>query len=138
MKRNETYLYAALIFFTLLGLTTFSMAENKYSIKEMTPQVQSALDGRKGRFSQLAALKASGDIGENNQGYVEALTGNGDAAAVAEAENQDRKVVYETIAKQNGLEGALETIEKVFAGVQRDKAQSGEKIQLEDGTWTNK
>ena len=43
------------------------------------------------------------------------------------------------IVEQNDLgEGALATVEKVFAGVQRDKASAGEKIQDASGQWTAK
>lgn len=138
MKRNEIYVYGCLIFLTIAGLATWSMAENKYSIKEMTPEVKAALDVRRGQFDQLEALKNSGDIGENNSGYVQALTDNSEAKAVADTENSNRKVIYQAIADQNGLEDAIATIEKVFAQVQRDKASSGQKIQLEDGSWVIK
>src|SRR5436190_1596336 len=75
---------------------------------------------------------------ENNQGYVVALTESAEAKNVVDAENADRKVVYQTIADQNGLSGEVATIEKVFGQVQRDKAQTGYKIQLEDGSWSVK
>lgn len=136
MKRHEIHIYAFLILLTLVGLTTFSRADNKYSIKEMTPQVKSALDGRKSRFEQLESFKAAGKVGEDNKGYVVAF--EDDAKSVVNAENSDRKVVYQTIADQNGLGGEIATIEKVFAQVQHDKAQAGYKIQLEDGSWTTK
>lgn len=124
----------------LLSVVSFKnvYAQAKYSIKEMTPAVEAALESRRNRYDQLKALKARGNVGENNNGYVEALTKEGDTQAVVDAENKDRKVIYQTIADQNGLTGALNTIEKVFAQVQRDKAESGEKIQMEDGQWVTK
>lgn len=110
-----------------------------YDIKEMTPQVKTALDGRRARFDQLTALKAKGKIGENNKGYVEVLSSGDGAEAVASAENTDRKMIYRTIVSQNGLPlEALSTVEKVFAQVQRDKAAAGDSIQDESGTWTKK
>jgi uncharacterized protein len=122
-----------------LGSIVFSapvLAEAKYSIKQMTSQVQSALNNRRDRFDQLRQLKSSGAIGENNKGYVEALNVEGEA--IAEAENKDRRVIYKTIAEQNGLEDALGTIESVFAQVQKDKAESGDRIQTPDGSWVTK
>ena len=113
----------------------FSFAEAKYAIKEMTPEVKGALDNRRDRFDKLRELKASGAIGENNHGYVEVLKKEGDGQSIADAENKDRKVIYQTIAEQNGLDNAIATIETVFAQVQRDKAEAGDRIQLEDGTW---
>jgi uncharacterized protein YdbL (DUF1318 family) len=132
-------LYASLLASAIaLSAITLVQAQAKYSIKTMTPEVESALDGRRGRFDQLNELKNKGSIGENNHGYVEVLGGDSSAESIANAENADRKVIYTTIADQNGLTGAIETIEKVFAQVQRDKAESGQKIQTEDGNWTTK
>ena len=106
-----------------------------YSLREITPQVQAALDARKERFSRLNELKAKGIIGENNQGYVSALEENNAAEKLADAENQNRRVVYKAIATQNGLKGKIDIIEKVFAQIKREKANSGEMIQLETGDW---
>ena len=113
-------------------------AEGKYSIKQMTSEVQGALDNRHDRFDQLHALKASGAVGENSHGYVEVLKAEAGADAIAVAENSDRKVIYQTIAQQNGLEDAVATIESVFAQVQRDKAAVGDQVQEEDGHWVTK
>ena len=122
--------------FFMLMLIAPVWADGKYSIKQMTPQVQEALNNRRDRFEQLRSLKTSGDIGESNQGYVEALK-HGAADGVVSAENHDRQVIYQTIADQNGLSGSISTIEHVFAQVQRDKAQGGDKIQGEDGAWVS-
>ena len=103
------------------GFIYQAAAQAKYSIKSMTPEVEAALDGRRNRFDQLNELKTKGLVGENNQGYVEALSEDKEAKALAKAENDDRKVIYATIADQNGLTEAIDAIEKVFAQVQRDK-----------------
>ena len=113
-------------------------AEAKYSLKEMTPAVEAALEGRRERFDELTAFKDKGAIGENNRGYIEVLAPDSGAKALAEAENKDRVVIYKTIAQQNGLTAELETIEKVFAQVQHDKAKPGAKIQNDDGQWGTK
>ncbi len=127
-----------LSFVILAAGATFCFAQAKYSIKQMTPAVEAALESRRNRFDQLAGFKAKGVVGENNKGYVEYLGGDDAAKALVEAENSDRRVIYQTIAEQNDLKDAIATIEKVFAQVQRDKAQSGEKIQAEDGQWGSK
>lgn len=113
-------------------------AEGKYDIKEMTPEVKAALENRRSRFDELKSLKAKGVVGENNRGYVEALKNDSSVKGLVENENADRRVIYKTIEVQNNLSGAMETIEKVFAQVQRDKASSGDKIQAEDGAWVAK
>lgn len=131
------YILIALIAIAIFGIETTALGQ-QYNIKEMTPAVEQALEGRKARFEKLNQLKAQGVIGENNKGYVENLAGDDDTQAVVNAENKDRKVIYITIADQNGLTDSLHTIEKVFAQVKRDKAKTGEKIQLLDGSWTSK
>ena len=122
----------------VLNLPHTIFAEGQYDIKEMTPEVKAALENRRSRFDQLKEFKARGLVGENNRGYVEVLSYDLAANSVAESENQDRKVIYKAIEVQNNLSGALETIEKVFAQVQRDKASPGDKIQTEDGAWVVK
>ena len=126
---------------TIVGAAAVSnvSAQGAYNIKTMTPQVERALENRRGRYNELNLLEARGAIGENNRGYLEVLdNSNSDAKAVANAENVDRKVIYETIAEQNGLSGEMGTIEKVFAQVQRDKAQVGEMTQDDSGSWVKK
>ena len=134
------------IVFTLSVLTNgfiLSRAQNvfadgKYDIKEMTPEVKSALDNRRARFDELKQLKTKGIVGENNHGYVESLGNDSSARSLVDSENQDRRVIYQAIEVQNNLTGASAAIEKVFAQVQRDKANPGDKIQNEDGSWVVK
>ncbi len=59
-----------------------------YDIKEMTPEIQQALSGRQARYGQLKQLKSSGAIGENNEGYVEALSGPGKGLGAASSGRQ--------------------------------------------------
>ncbi|MBF0331708.1 MAG: DUF1318 domain-containing protein [Candidatus Omnitrophica bacterium] len=127
----------AVLMMVVLGAGTLAYAA--YDIKTMTPQVKAALEGRKERFSSLKQLKAQGIAGENNRGYVEALGGSAADKALVNAENADRRAIYQTIVEQNELgSGTLATVEAVFAGVQRDKADAGEKIQSVAGQWMSK
>ena len=71
----------------------------------------------------------------NNKLNSELLNSGSGAESIIKAENTDRKIIYTTIADQNNLKGAVETIEKVFAQVQFDKAQPGDKVQEESGKW---
>ena len=127
-----------ILFLLALTFAVPVFADGKYSIKQMTPEVQSALDNRRDRFDQLRVLKASGTVGENNRGFAEVLQAATGADAIVDAENSDRKTIYQTIAQQNGLDNAVATIESVFAQVQRDKAAAGDQIQTEDGRWMAK
>ena len=119
--------------------TTRGWAENRYDIKELTPEIKSALDSRRARFDVLKSLKQKGIVGENNRGYVELLGGDSDAKNLVDLENKDRRFVYEKIAEQNNLPpGSLSTVESIFAQVQRDKADPGERIQDAAGNWVHK
>jgi uncharacterized protein YdbL (DUF1318 family) len=123
----------------LAALGGAALAAGAYDLKEMTPTVKAALEGRKARYAELKSLKAQVAVGETNRGYVFAIGTVPGVSDVVNAENTDRKVIYQAIVEQNGLgDSDLMTVEKAFAKVQRDKAASGEKIQDEDGTWTVK
>ena len=110
----------------------------QYEIKEMTPALKTALDSRRARKEQLNELKQKGVLGENNHGYIEVISAGSEAQSVADDENHDRKIIYETIAEQHNLSGAMDTIESVFAQEQRDRAKAGDKIQDESGRWMTK
>jgi uncharacterized protein YdbL (DUF1318 family) len=128
-----------LISVVLLTASMTAALAATYDIKELTPQVKAALDARRSRFEQLSGLKSQGKIGENNSGYVQVLSGGDDVGDIVNAENKDRKFIYSAIVEQNGLpSGALTTVEKVFAQVQRDKASAGDSIQDESGSWIKK
>ena len=115
--------------------TSFVSAESKYNIKEMTPEVKEALENRRARFQKIREYKEQGLIGENNEGFLTVLIHSKEVAKIVEAENKDRKTIYETVAQQNNLSHALGTIGKVFAGTQKARAKPGDKVQQEDGQW---
>ena len=122
----------------ILSLVSAVFAQG-YDIKTMTPAVKAALEARKERFNDLKALKAKGLVGENDHGYVQALGTGDDVKAIVNAENVNRKAVYQAIVEQNELgDAALATVEGVFAGVQRGKAVAAEKIQEPSGDWVTK
>lgn len=123
----------------LTALCGGACAQGAYDIKDMTPEVKYALEARKARFGELKALKVQAFVGETNRGYVEALGDGKYVMELVEAENKDRKFIYQTIVEQNGLgQDALATVEGVFAGVQRDKASPGDKVQDASGNWASK
>ena len=83
--------------------SSLTFAGQNYDLKEITPAVQKALDGRKGRYAELQRLKSEGTIGENNQGSVKLLKDSGGAQGLADDENQDRETIYQAIVDQNDL-----------------------------------
>lgn len=126
-----------LVLTSILLASASSAFAASYDIKEMTPEIQQALQGRQSRFSELQALKASGAAGEDNRGYVKALSPAADG--VASAENSDRRIIYTAIVAQHNLGSAgLALVEQGFGDVQRERARSGDSIQLPSGEWSKK
>ena len=108
-------------------------------IKTMTSEIQKALDARRDRYDALKKYKGQGVVGEDNQGHAAVLGGGPDVQALVSSENQDREVIYRAIVEQNAqLPEAIATVRAAFAVVQREKADSGEKIQLPSGQWQTK
>lgn len=127
-----------LVLSTLVLSTPFAVAAT-YDLKEQTPAVKAALEGRKARYDQLNDAQAQGWVGENNQGLAAQIGGGPEIEILVSAENRDRMVIYRAIVEQNGLPPeALATVQQVFAETQRDRAQPGDPIQLPSGEWTRK
>lgn len=88
------------------------------------------------RLGALDSLKASGAIGENNQGLVEVRENVDNAAAVVAAENADRETVYAMIAKQQGVTAAQ--VGRARARQIASGSASGVWLQNASGTWYQK
>jgi uncharacterized protein YdbL (DUF1318 family) len=90
----------------------------------------------KNRLPTILELKAKGIVGENNKGYLEFIGGKREKADVVAAENEDRKAVYEAIAKQQGT--TVELVGKRRALQISQKADSGDWLQDAKGNWYQK
>jgi len=88
------------------------------------------------RLPVVKSLKDRGVVGENNQGYLEFVGKQKEKADVIEAENKDRKLVYEAIAKQQGT--TVELVGKHRAIQIAKKAEPGEWLQDANGKWYQK
>jgi uncharacterized protein YdbL (DUF1318 family) len=88
------------------------------------------------RLPVIKALKDQGIVGENNKGYLEFVGAKKEKADVIEAENADRKMVYEAIAKQQGA--TVEVVGKHRAAQIANKAEPGEWLQDANGKWYKK
>jgi len=131
----------SVIGFTVFCVLIFSISAqaSQYDLKQSTPEVERAISNRQSNYSGLQALKAQGAIGETSRGYVHTLVNSPETQALVESENQNRKVIYETIASQNNLgPSGFSLVETVFGEVQRDKARSGEAVQNAAGEWVRK
>ena len=94
------------------------------------------------RKPKIEVLKKAGSVGENKDGYLEAMKKDkndkevklsDDEKKLVEDENKDRKAVYNAIAKQEG--STVDKVGELRAKQIRSKAAEGEFIQGEDGKW---
>lgn len=95
----------------------------------------------------LNRYKSLGIIGENNEGGITLLEPQkvqpDDRAFVEnliKEENEDRLAIMSRIIETNETltPSELPRVHKMFAALNRDKALKGERIQLDNGTWTQK
>ena len=88
------------------------------------------------RLPVIKELKTKGLVGENNLGYLEFVGKKKEKEDIVKAENQDRRLVYEAIAKQQGT--TVELVGKHRAIQITDKAEPGEWLQDATGKWYKK
>jgi len=97
---------------------------------------------RRLRSGEIQQLKNDRVVGENRDGYLELHKPPADpkyldyAKGVVTSENADRSVLY--LANAQSQSKPLELIEGEYAQLWRDRAYTGEWVQKEDGTWTQK
>ncbi|UCD82271.1 MAG: YdbL family protein [Desulfobacterales bacterium] len=123
MKRKT--IIAILPFFIL----SFLITDGYSSSKEIKQRMLA-------RLPVIKSLKDKGLVGENNKGYLEFIGKKKEQEDVVEAENSDRKQVYEAIAKQQST--TVEVVGKHRAVQIADKAQPGEWLQDANGKWYQK
>ena len=88
------------------------------------------------RLPVIKSLKDQGLVGENNMGYLEFIGKKKEKADVVQAENKDRRQVYEAIAKQQST--TAELVGKHRAVQIAEKAMPGEWLQDANGKWYQK
>ena len=96
-----------------------------------------ALERMKERLPQIDKMKELGEIGENAAGYLSVRTELGPRkASIVEAENNDRRVLYLSVAAKTG-----QTVEDVGANRAvriAELAKEGVWLQLPNGDWYRK
>jgi len=110
-------------------------------------QVIRALQRSSFNKDDIEALKVRGIFGENKEGGLSVLNPTAivpDQRAfvnnlIAE-ENADRVVIMTRVIETNEKlsEADLPRVKKMFAALNRDKAEVGHMIQSDDGTWSKK
>jgi len=86
--------------------------------------LDAAIEGRKGRASHVESYFVSGEIGENSQALLVALSGaSADAKKVVAAENADREIIYKATAAKMGI--SMDAMRKIFFDDQKKRAPAG-------------
>ena len=88
------------------------------------------------RQPKIIALKAEGIIGENKFGYLEYRGEKEPRKGPMEAENHDREIVYNTIARQQNT--SAENVGRRRAAQIAERAPIGTWLQNEKGEWYRK
>lgn len=88
------------------------------------------------RLPIIIELKSKGIIGENNMGYLQFIGGKREKEDIVQAENQDRRKVYESIAKKE--QTSIDQVGQLKALQIAGKARKGEWLQDQNGKWYQK
>jgi uncharacterized protein YdbL (DUF1318 family) len=110
------------------------LVSNAYAQEQLSPDLEAAALRRKDRRPQLLFQEQNGTIGENKLGLVEIRVGNADPAAadLVKAENSDRMIIYQELAKKNGV--SVEDVQKMYAKRLQQDAPSGVPIESQDAS----
>ncbi|HCY88184.1 MAG TPA: DUF1318 domain-containing protein [Desulfobacteraceae bacterium] len=88
------------------------------------------------RLPAITDLKTRGIVGETNRGYLGFVTGAREKEAVVEAENKDRKMIYQKIASEHSV--SLDRVEKRRAKILEERTLKGQFYQNSSGAWVQK
>ncbi len=83
----------------------------------------------------LQTAKSKGLVGETTNGYIAVVKNNGEAKALANTINNQRKEKYKQIAKRNKI--SLQAVEQLAGKTGIEKTPKGQFIQV-GGTWKKK
>ncbi len=124
MRTHKTVVSLLLFVFSLLTLNAWTAGAA--DIKEQML----------GRLPAINALKDQGIIGEDSQGYLQFRGDDQSQKALLTAENQDRRAVYEAIAKKEGAQAGL--VGQRRAQQIQEIGKAGQWFLKADGTWQQK
>ena len=118
----------------------FSLLSVLISVLFAVSFASAAADGLKesmaARLPEIMALKDKGVIGEDNQGYLQFVGAAREKDDLMQAENNDRRQVYQAIAKQQGT--TVDLVGRRRAQQIMGIAQSGHWLQDANGRWYKK
>ncbi len=126
----------------ILGPAAATAAQD---IDVSTPEIRALREALTGRSAQLFPYLDTGHVGIGLDGSVKVRSTDGlglkqraEVQKLVEAENQDRRRLYQEIARANGFPDKVAEIQAIFAGSWRDKAAKGWYIEQDGGGWKQK
>ena len=129
-------------FLRKLGPATASATQD---IDVSTPEIRAVRETMKERSLQLFPYLDAGQAGIGLDGLVKLRTTDGlglkqraDVQKLIDAENQDRRRLYQEIAQANGFPDKVDEVQAIFATSWRDKAAKGWYLEQDGGGWTQK
>lgn len=102
--------------------------------QDLSPDVLQAVERRKERRAEVMNLLAQGAIGESKDALL-VVRGSNDAAGIVSAENQDRMIIYNSIAQKNGSN--VSDVQKIYAERLQKDAPKGAPVE-NTGGWSQK
>ncbi|MCX6951456.1 MAG: DUF1318 domain-containing protein [Verrucomicrobia bacterium] len=121
---------------TLRLLALFSLAFFSLAARAVADEVGDAKQRIAARQSEVASLKTSGAVGENNRGLLEVRGGGGSSAKVVAEENRDRGILYAEAGKRSGV--SADEAGRARAKQIAANSAPGVWVQKDDGTWQKK
>jgi uncharacterized protein YdbL (DUF1318 family) len=98
--------------------------------QELSLEIEQAALRRRDRYSKLASLEAQGVLGENKSGLLEIRREAEDPSLgdLVSAENSDRMIIYESMAKKEGV--SILEVQKLYAKRLQEQAPAGTPIEV--------
>jgi uncharacterized protein YdbL (DUF1318 family) len=110
-----------------------------------TPEIRAIRETMKERSGLLFPYLDSGHVGIGLDGLLKVRTTEGlglkpraDVQRLVDAENQDRRRLYQEIARANGFPEKVDEVQAIFADSWRDKAAGGWYLEQRGGDWKQK
>jgi uncharacterized protein YdbL (DUF1318 family) len=129
-----------------VGFTFVPSAFAQQETNVSNPAIRALKDAMKQRFPSLKPFFDAGNVGENNNGFLdirdEGALNLKDKAALrnlVKDENADRTKLYAEVAKALNIEASqIGRIQKIFAASWANAAAAGWWVQKESGEWAKK
>lgn len=102
-----------------------------YAAEGLSPEVEQAALRRRDRRPALVSWQEKGVIGENKSGLLEirdSAKAGEETRALVNAENNDRMVIYQSVARKNGT--SVDDVKKLYAKRLQEDAPAGAPIEV--------